>query len=146
MKRDYLKLELRDGKLWGGSHEVVASPRGRIDWRLLCAISDELDLSYLYGWDRLRLKVCTICGASFIGHWKAETCSQVCRRVRHETQVRQNNARISEKRKSRRESRDGLRTKCGWCGGPLTATNRRREWCSAKCRQAAWRKWGNHPK
>jgi hypothetical protein len=82
-----------------------------------------------------RLRQC-VCRRWYIAHWQARWCSDQCRLPHRAAMTRRENARRAE---LRAEWRARSNSWCRHCRGPLHAARASRLFCSAKCRQAAYR-------
>jgi hypothetical protein len=112
-----------------GQLQILArDAAGHLPWRTLVA----LDIFS----ERYMLRRCLECGRRFIGHHGAGACSDECREKRRLRQVAKSNARKAEKRKARRK------TTCAVCDGPMNSWRGSKRYCSTRCRQAGYRKWG----
>ena len=82
----------------------------------------------------LWIKQCQECQGYFIGRYAAQVCGETCHTKRRRRQVNANNAKRN-RHVYRDEDRD-----CCQCGRPFMPSRSDAKYCSAACRQAAYRK------
>lgn len=144
-----IKLTLKSGGL-----EYKGRPVKAIDSHGRISLDSCLNIEMLPSECRhLRITQCAICGGYFVGHFAAKTCSSVCSKELHNRRVSENNAKRNELVLEHIKA-----VKCYSCGGLIADRKRRyysdtdtgkHNYCSAKCRQSAYRKWRddrNHEK
>jgi hypothetical protein len=91
---------------------------------------------------RIRVLKCRVCGAYYLGDWSTTTCGTVCG---HRDRLQRHLARQSQARQMMRERRQHPRyygdheARCGHCGDLFPSHRTSARYCSAACRQAAYR-------
>jgi hypothetical protein len=136
-------VEKRDGGLWCNGVRVTArDAQGRLSMETAVGLGLVLpDPWEVVPSSHHRVRRCSRCGRYFIGHFAAGVCSEACREARRREQAKAKTARVSERRKKRREANwRGEERECEGCGGPLPPGKRKRWYCSPRCRQRGRRR------
>ena len=91
---------------------------------------------------RSRIKRCQHCGAYYLGDWKSVTCSVACRDARqlaaHLDRQRKKRTADKARRKSPGFAGD-CEVRCQHCGDLFVSIRRSARYCSAACKQSAYR-------
>lgn len=125
--------EVHDDQLWCNGLRLTLEYGMRLDGATKERLAEWLfpgawyrDVSAVL--NRLRVGTCSECGKRFLAHWQAKTCSAACAR-----------ARVLSQREPPQPRE--LRTHCAICSTAITAQRSSKTYCSARCRQAGYRKW-----
>ena len=91
----------------------------------------------VFGWpQRSRVRWCNVCANVFVGDYAQWQCSDECRR---EYLRRVRRPYELQRAHERRKQREKVTNECYWCGRLIDAQRVTRRYCSASCRQLAYR-------